>query len=199
VRGILGKIAAFVRWLFSSEQLPAPISDGREVRLRARSFVRWLLAGNGTVADPADQARPTPPRRFLTWLFSVEELPLLAGRPSQGVERRARFWTWLLSLTEKLPETGASPSRPVSHTRFFRLVVSAESCPTTRSSRPRIPGFSHWIVSGEPCPREDVSRPPERTGFFRCLLSSEDCEEVHAPVRRRRRDFFRWLLSRDEL
>jgi hypothetical protein len=114
VRGLIGKVLAFWRWLCSPEALPAPGPETENVgsiprgaatpppdgarRLGARlSFWRWLAAGE-TILSDGDSSGPRS-RGFLRWVLSAEDCPVAPART--GGRHTRPFLGWLFS-PEKL-------------------------------------------------------------------------------------------------
>lgn len=167
---ILKKMAAFVRWLFSSEQLPT--FENRTSRPGARSFARWLAH-----VDKLGEVRPESTR---------------------GV-RPPRFWSWLISA-EALPSLETGQARADRREGLLRRVLSPESCPHLESApAAREPGFARWVLSADECPQVEDSVVPRGGGFTRWLLRGEECPEAQTDAPPRARTFWRWLLSREGL
>ena len=172
---IPGRVAAFFRWLVSSERLPEAADKAEETGPRARTFTRWLVGGGELVSDPPADMREVQCQRFLSWVFSPEGLPTLPDEAHGEVTHPPDIWRVVFG-GERLPQLDAVESRSTPGTGFLRWAFSAEVCPEDWSSSSHGPG-----------------------GFLRRLLSPETCPEIPASVHRREEGFLRWLLSRETL
>lgn len=175
MRGIVGKIVAFVRWLCSPEPLPAPPDGNREETLWKPGFVRRLLAGEELCTGQSTELEDLPRQELLRWILSSEQLRGVPDESPAPFGGTRRFWR-LVAGTQELPEREPARSPAVSRTGFLRRLLSPEVCPQA------------------PAPAS-----MKRKGFLHHLLSPEVCPQAHPPAHRRRRGFLRWVLSREEL
>ncbi len=148
-KGNDGPLRRFPPWLLSTDELPTLPGASRGTIRRRPRFLRWLLSGTDLVDRQLPQERETRPRRFHSWLWSREELPVSPGPPCCATERPPRFVRWLASV-EHLPESRARGSGPVRRHRPLQRLCSPEVCPQIRTpSIERRPGFLRWIFSHE--------------------------------------------------
>ncbi len=173
--GIARRLVAFVRWLCSPEQLPAPPDGNREEILWKPGFVRRLLAGEELCAGQSTELEDQPRRQLLRWIMSSERLRSVADESPGPVGGGRRFWR-LVAGTEELPEREEARSPAVSQT-----------------------GFLHRLLLPEVCPQKPAPASMKRKGFLHHLFSLEVCPQTQPPAHRRRRGFLRWVLSGEEL
>ena len=176
----ISRITAFLRWVLSSEQLPAAPDENQGVSLGAQRCAPWLLGAEELVGGHTAKPHETQQQRFLSQLLSPERLPAMPDEPRGTARRSKHFWSWI-SGTEELAQQEVTrqevtESQPAEQARFLRR-----------------------LFSGEVCPRDPVRVIERRRGFLKWVLSPEECPQVQAPVGQRREEFWRWLLSGEEL
>jgi hypothetical protein len=118
---ILKRVVGFLRWLFSSEQLPE--------------------------AAPRRQPSPSASRPgFVSTILAPETLPRIDA-PAAVASPRTGFLRWL-AASEQCP-TGSGPVRP-RRGRFFSDPLSPTALPRAPVPAPRRgPGFLRWLLSRE--------------------------------------------------
>ncbi len=171
INGIIRKALAFVRWVCSPEELPAPPrrpGDAYSVRPR---FWQWLLA-----SEQFGGVLPKDTQRRL-WSFSLlpETLPDLANQRSNATGRSQTFWNSVMS-TDELPQPQFNKGRSA-----------------------RTSGFVCWMLKSESCPSGEVPVSPKDSGAFLRVFAPEECPRCAATHHDRRKGFVQWLLSPDEL
>ncbi len=149
VRRIVERVVAFLKWLVTSEQLPASSCGSGEPLQRGRGFEHWLF-GKERLAEGSVPQTPRIQRRvFLTWILSQDQLQAVDGRSLQVPEHRQSFWSWLLGK-EELPSIGVSKNHERPCGGVLRSLLSAETLarqPEAASAKPR--GFVRWLLSRE--------------------------------------------------
>ncbi len=149
VRRFVERIVAFLKWLFTSEQLPASSDGSGEAPRRGRGFEHWLF-GKERLAEESFPQTPRIQRRgFLTLVLSQDQLQTVDGRSLQVPEHRQSFWSWLFSGGE-LPSTNLPENRERPQGGVLRSLLFAETLarqPQTASAKPR--GFVRWLLSRE--------------------------------------------------
>ena len=172
--GIIGKTAAFIRWLFTPEQLPGPPSARQGSGRPRRRSPRRLFAADDLPRHGPTGTRTLPRQGFLSWLFSSEApLPLPTGSDGRGRRRSGR---WHRAMrTDTLPRLNATTDPEKSRTSGLR-----------------------WLLSAEVCPRRPVSA-ERRQSVVRLVFSAESCPQAQPSVRRRRGGGLSWLVSSEQL
>jgi hypothetical protein len=149
VRRIFGRVIAFAKWLFTSEQLPAPSGGSVEPGRRDRRFEYWLLGKERLAEESGATVRRARRRSFFMWVFAPDQLQTVDRDPVRPPEKRRSLLSWLLSK-EQLPPAAVSDNRERARRGVLRSLLSAETLtrqPGTTSARPR--GFVSWLLSGE--------------------------------------------------
>ncbi|MHC4695312.1 MAG: hypothetical protein ACYTFA_01065 [Planctomycetota bacterium] len=197
--GIVRKVAAFVRWLFASEQLPAWPGEGQAAGEPGQSFVRWVVSGDELGSDGPGKTQRAAGRRFLRWVLSPERLSDQPGEPGRGGKPGVSFLRWALR-GEELPELKVPNASDARQPTFLGWVLSPEVCPTNREPTPRRrSGLLRWTPSSDVCPTAEPSTRERGGTFLGSVFASEDCPVDKAPTPERRPGFLRWLTSRERL
>ncbi len=140
------RIVAFLRWLFSSEELPVTSGPGHHPQPRPAGLMRWLLSADQCADEPG--AKPTAAFRqhFLAWVCAPEELPVL---PAETPDRSQSLWLWIMR-GEELPGAPAAESQARARRGFVRWLLSGEVCPPSPApSVRRQPGLLRWLLASE--------------------------------------------------
>lgn len=166
---MLRRIAAFLRWLLSSDQLPDAPNGDDTPRPRTPGFTRWLLTGSEPLGFDVARSKAAPDTRALG-LFASDVLPERRPRPHRS---DVGFLSGVLS-------SEICPHRE----------------PTTS---PMQAGFLSYTLRQERCPETQSAGSQGHGGVLRWLASREICPTVEAQVPGRRRTWLRWLLSREDL
>ena len=149
VRRFVERMVAFLKWLFTSEQLPSSSGGSGDPPRRGCGFEHWLF-GKERLAEESFPQTPRIQRRgFLAWVLSPDQLQTVDGRSLQVPEHRQSFWSWLFSGGE-LPSTNLPENRERPPGGVLRSLLSAETLarqPQTASAKPR--GFVRWLLSRE--------------------------------------------------
>ena len=185
VGSIRRRIVAFLRWLFAPEELSVPADESQADSRPAQRFLDWLLGSDVLVGDHTANAREVQRRRFLSWVLSAEELPMLSDEASGFGVHRPRFSRRVFS-SDELPQPKAAKNHAVPQTRFSRWVLSSDVCAQDTAALTRRAGGSlRWILSPEVCPQD--SAPPTRRGALERGSRRADLRQEPARVPRRRR------------
>ncbi len=149
VRRFVERVVAFLKWLFTSEQLPASSGDFGEPPPRGRGLEHWLFGKERLAEESSSQTSRIQRRAFLTWVLSQDQLHTVDGRSLQAPEHRQSFWSWLLGGGE-LPSTRLPENQERSQGGFFRSLLSSE----TLAGQPEKAlagrqGFVRWLLSRE--------------------------------------------------
>jgi hypothetical protein len=162
VGSIWRRVVAFLQWLFAPEELCAPADESQAESRLAQRFPDWLLGSDVLVGDHTANAREVRRRRFLSWVLSAEELPMLSDEASGFGVRWPRFSRRAFS-SDELSQPKAARNHAVPQTRFARWVLSSEVCPQdTAALTRRAGGFLRWALSPEVCPQDSAL--PTRRG-----------------------------------
>lgn len=191
------KLAAVVRWVIASEELPPADLAAQQLETSRTRFFQWVVKGDKLDVDqdgvPAESVRAG----FLTRVLAADELP--EGPVASASVHTGGLIRWLLSgeaLPDPLPETEIEAPRQ----SLLHWMTALEVCPTHPQPATQVEqSLIRRILAAETCPSHP---PPPRevaSGFIPWILSPEICPEEPSETPHRRRGFFGWLLSREEL
>jgi hypothetical protein len=142
---ILRTIAGFLRWLFSSEQLPA-IEPQHEADRQEQRFEGGSRSGDALIERPRQPPGRERPQRFLSWVLAPDHLPAPGGE--SGVGSRPPGFLRRVFSEETLSQREAPESDRAPRTGFLRRVLAPEVCAAAQEPAPgRRRRFLRWVFS----------------------------------------------------
>lgn len=171
-----GRVAAFVRWLVSTEELPVATDQEPAETSSAPRFSTWLVAGEELAQSLGGVAQPVRRPGFVQRILSRELLPDLQAEPRTTSERTPALGPGSVEDPPLPKPRGGIPKQ----TRPRRTFVS-------------------WLLSVEECPHSKSTPTGRGEGFVRMVVVSELCPTTGGQARQRRSGFLRWLLTPEEL
>jgi len=163
-----GRVAAFVRWLVSTEELPVATDQEPAETSSAPRFSTWLVAREELAQSPGGAAQPVRRPGFVQRILSRELLTDLQAEPRTTSERTPALG----------PGSVEDPPLPKPRGRI------------PRQTRPRRT-FVSWLLSVEECPHSESTPTGRGEGFVRQVLASENCPSVEKRVQKQQRGLSR--------